>query len=81
MIDIYSQKGNSWFKNIYKDILNQGITGIWGDLGEPEVHPSTILHGNEKNGDQVHNIYGMDWAKIGERKFLQKLHQMPVRLF
>jgi alpha-glucosidase (family GH31 glycosyl hydrolase) len=36
LIDIYSQKGNSWFKNIYKDLLNQGVTGIWGDLGEPE---------------------------------------------
>ena len=71
LIDIYSQKGNSWFKNIYKDLLNQGVTGIWGDLGEPEVHPSTILHGNGKNGDQVHNIYGMDWAKLVKESFAE----------
>ena len=71
LIDIYNQKGNSWFKNIYKDLLNQGITGIWGDLGEPEVHPSTILHGNGKNGDQVHNIYGMDWAKLVKESFAE----------
>ena len=45
-----------------------------------QVHPSTILHGNGKNGDQVHNIYGMDWAKL-VKESLQKLHQMPVRLF
>lgn len=71
LIDIYSQKGNSWFKDIYKGILNQGVTGIWGDLGEPEVHPSTILHGNGKNGDQVHNIYGMDWAKLVKESFAE----------
>lgn len=71
LIDIYSQKGNAWFKNIYKDILNQGVTGIWGDLGEPEVHPSKILHGNGKNGDQVHNIYGMDWAKLVKESFAE----------
>lgn len=73
LIDIYSQKGNSWFKNIYKGILNQGITGIWGDLGEPEVHPSNIIHGNGKNGDQVHNIYGMDWAKLVKESFAENL--------
>ena len=72
LIDIYSKKGNSWFKNIYKDLLSQGVTGIWGDLGEPEVHPSKILHGNGKNGDQVHNIYGMDWAKLVKESFAEK---------
>ena len=72
LIDIYSKKGNAWFKNIYKDLLNQGVTGIWGDLGEPEVHPSKILHGNGKNGDQVHNIYGMDWAKLVKESFAEK---------
>lgn len=73
LIDIYSQKGNSWFKDIYKGILNQGVTGIWGDLGEPEVHPSKIIHGNGKNGDQVHNIYGMDWAKLVKESFAENL--------
>lgn len=81
LIDIYSQKGNSWFKNIYKDLLNQGVTGIWGDLGEPEVHPSKILHGNGKNGDQVHNIYGMDWAKLVKESFAENsLNSRPFIL-
>lgn len=69
LIDLYHPKGKQWFKNIYKDILRQGITGIWGDLGEPEVHPSDMVHGNGKNGDQVHNIYGMEWAKLVQESF------------
>lgn len=35
-----------------------------GDLGEPEVHPSKLLHANGVSADQVHNIYGHDWARL-----------------
>ena len=40
-----------------------GVTGIWGDLGEPEVHPSKLLHATG-TADEVHNIYGHDWARL-----------------
>lgn len=63
IVDVYSDKGNSWFKNIYKDLSNQGITGFWGDLGEPEVHPNWVQHATG-SADEVHNIYGHDWAKL-----------------
>lgn len=63
LIDIYSLKGKAWFKNIYKDIAKMGVQGFWGDLGEPEYHPSGVIHATG-TADEVHNIYGHDWAKL-----------------
>ncbi len=63
LIDIYNPKGKSWFWNIYKSLADMGVTGIWGDLGEPEVHPSQLLHARG-TADEVHNIYGHDWARL-----------------
>ena len=63
LIDIYSSQGNTWFKNIYKGLATQGIAGFWGDLGEPEVHPSKLIHATG-TANEVHNIYGHDWAKL-----------------
>ncbi|WP_298370676.1 TIM-barrel domain-containing protein [uncultured Lutibacter sp.] len=63
IIDIFSQKGNDWFWNIYKDLKSYGVEGWWGDLGEPEVHPSDLLHATGI-ADEVHNIYGSEWAKL-----------------
>ena len=68
LVDVFSDKGKSWFNSIYKKLYQQGIAGWWGDLGEPEVHPSDILHtlsdGNVVNGDAIHNVYGHQWAKM-----------------
>ena len=63
LIDIYSKKGNDWFWNIYKDLADLGVKGFWGDLGEPEVHPSELIHATG-TADEVHNIYGHDWARL-----------------
>jgi alpha-glucosidase (family GH31 glycosyl hydrolase) len=63
IVDIYKPEGEQWFKNIYKDISNMGVSGFWGDLGEPEVHPSWVQHATG-SADEVHNIYGHDWAKL-----------------
>ena len=63
LIDIYSTSGNTWFKDVYKGLSSMGVTGFWGDLGEPEVHPNWVQH-VKGNADEVHNIYGHDWAKL-----------------
>jgi len=63
LIDIYNPKGKQWFWDIYKDLHAKGVVGIWGDLGEPEVHPTDLRHFNA-TADEVHNIYGHDWAKL-----------------
>lgn len=64
IIDLYKKEGRDWFWNIYKSIYNLGVKGIWGDLGEPEVLPSWVSFGTSKKADEIHNIYGHDWAKL-----------------
>ena len=63
MIDIYNPEGASWFWSIYKGLRAKGVVGVWGDLGEPEVHPKALKHYN-RTADEVHNIYGHDWAGL-----------------
>ncbi|MEN9444130.1 MAG: hypothetical protein RIS47_1020, partial [Bacteroidota bacterium] len=42
--------------------INTGVAGWWGDLGEPEIHPSDVLHLWGK-AEMVHNIYAHYWSK------------------
>ncbi|MDY0779491.1 TIM-barrel domain-containing protein [Tenacibaculum sp. IB213877] len=63
IIDIYKPEAKEWFWGIYKDLANKGVTGIWGDLGEPEVHPSWVQH-HTGAANEVHNTYGHEWAKL-----------------
>jgi alpha-glucosidase (family GH31 glycosyl hydrolase) len=62
IIDVFNPKGKSWFWSIYKNLIQQGVGGWWGDLGEPEMLPEKLFLG-EKKADIVHNIYGHTWAK------------------
>jgi len=63
LLDIYKQESKEWFWSIYKKYTEMGIGGWWGDLGEPEVHPSQAKHA-VGTADEVHNIYGHDWTKL-----------------
>ncbi len=64
LIDIYNPKGKKWFWDIYKHYTQSyNVAGWWGDLGEPEVHPTGLVHATG-TADEVHNIYGHDWARL-----------------
>ncbi|RZT91836.1 oligosaccharide 4-alpha-D-glucosyltransferase [Ancylomarina subtilis] len=63
LVDVFKPEAIDWFWNIYKEQINNGVGGWWGDLGEPEVHPSALQHVNG-SADEVHNIYGHQWAKL-----------------
>ena len=63
IIDIFDNNAKKWFWNIYKELAEMGVEGVWGDLGEPEAHPSGIIHATG-TADEVHNIYGHDWARL-----------------
>jgi len=63
IVDIFKPQGKDWFWNVYKRLINQGVSGLWGDLGEPEVFPSKAITASGK-ADEVHNIYGHNWAKL-----------------
>jgi oligosaccharide 4-alpha-D-glucosyltransferase len=68
LIDVFNQNGRDWFNDVYETLFLQGVSGWWGDLGEPEVHPSDTLHtldnGSVVNADAIHNVYGHQWAKM-----------------
>ncbi|MEO1022820.1 MAG: TIM-barrel domain-containing protein [Bacteroidota bacterium] len=63
IIDVYSEEGYSWFSDINRGLLDMGVTGIWGDLGEPEAHPSYLIH-ETGTANELHNVYGHDWARL-----------------
>jgi len=63
LIDVFSEDGRDWFWNIYKGLKEQGVSGWWGDLGEPEVHPADTVHAVGM-ADEIHNAYGHRWAQM-----------------
>lgn len=66
LIDVFYEPASQWFNGIYANLFKQGVAGWWGDLGEPEVHPSDMLHqfnGMTVTADEIHNVYGHMWAK------------------
>lgn len=63
LIDVFDEKAGSWFWNRYLELKQMGVSGFWGDLGEPEVHPDDMLHG-QRTAREVHNIYGHKWAQL-----------------
>lgn len=64
MFDVSNPETQRWLRNRYKSLTDGGITGWWGDLGEPEVHPESGLHHNGLTTRQYHNLYGNDWSRI-----------------
>ncbi len=63
LIDLFKPSAREWFWNIYKNLGKMGVEGVWGDLGEPEVHPAKLRHATG-TADELHNIYGHEWAKL-----------------
>lgn len=64
MLDVSNPDTRAWMRNRYKDLTDGGVTGWWGDLGEPEVHPEDSRHANGLTAREYHNQYGNDWSEI-----------------
>lgn len=64
MLDVSNPETRQWMRERYKALTDSGMTGWWGDLGEPEVHPDSMYHYNGLTTRQYHNLYGNDWSKI-----------------
>ncbi len=64
MFDVSNPATRLWLRNRYKQLTDEGVTGWWGDLGEPEVHPLEIRHHNGLTAEQYHNYYGNEWSRI-----------------
>lgn len=64
MLDVSNPATAEWLRDRYRTLTNEGVTGWWGDLGEPEVHPEGAVHANGKTAREYHNQYGNDWSEI-----------------
>lgn len=76
LIDIFRKDASDWFYGKYKKQMDIGVTGWWGDLGEPEKHPSDMLHDLTSLGyyrkftaPEIHNMYGHTWSKMLYERF------------
>ena len=64
MLDISNPATRKWIWSKLGPLTAEGVSGWWGDLGEPEVHPLTIHHANGETASQFHNVYGNEWSKL-----------------
>jgi oligosaccharide 4-alpha-D-glucosyltransferase len=59
LVDVFDDASQDCFWRSYEALDEQGIAGWWGDLGEPEVHPTESIHflnGKNVTGDEIHNF-------------------------
>ena len=78
LIDIFKSVAGRWFWEKYKNLARMGVSGWWGDLGEPEYHPSDEYHVNGP-ADAVHNVYAHYWHKMLYENYRQ--FYPGIRLF
>ncbi len=71
LLDIFRKDTRDWFFSQYKKQVSIGVSGWWGDLGEPEKHPANMYHNLGSLGfrrlfaaNEVHNLYGYYWSKM-----------------
>ena len=64
MFDMANPATREWLWNRLRTLTEEGVAGWWGDLGEPEVHPVSIVHANGETAEQFHNNYGNVWSKL-----------------
>ncbi len=64
MIDVSNPRTREWLWNRLSGLTEEGVAGWWGDLGEPEVHPRSMVHANGETGPQYHNVYGNEWSRL-----------------
>lgn len=63
MIDISNPDTRRWLWKRLRSLTAEGVDGWWGDLGEPEVHPLTMMHANGQSASEYHNVYGNEWSR------------------
>lgn len=78
LLDIFKPFAREWFWEQYARQIENGVAGWWGDLGEPEKHPSAIRHVTGP-ADLVHNAYGHWWSELLYDKYT--VHYPRQRLF
>lgn len=69
--DFTDPKVRTWWAGLYKEIMGQGVSGVWNDMNEPAVFeigtfPDDVRHnydGLNVSHRMGHNVYGMQMAR------------------
>ncbi len=61
LLDIFNPAAAQWVNQFYTARANEGASGWWTDLGEPESHPEDMIHYNGLTSSEVHNVYALQW--------------------
>jgi alpha-glucosidase len=63
--DFSRSEVRTWWGNLYKDMLDQGVDGIWNDMNEPSLKPilpqpqdESLLHRATMSNDVLHTAGG-----------------------
>ncbi len=64
LLDIFNPQAANWFKQFYTNRTNEGAAGWWTDLGEPETHPSDMVHFGGQSASEIHNVFSLEWEKL-----------------
>lgn len=78
--DFTNPEVRAWWANLYKELMEQGVSGVWNDMNEPAVFemgtfPDDVRHnydGLNVSHRRAHNVYGMQMARAtfeGIKKF------------
>ncbi len=62
LLDLTNPTAQAWWWGKHIPLIDQGVVGWWTDLGEPEDHPSGMMHYLGER-DKVHNIFNLIWSK------------------
>ncbi|MDX1479083.1 MAG: glycoside hydrolase family 31 protein [Saprospiraceae bacterium] len=70
LIDLFQPEARDWLWEQYQQQKALGVAGWWCDLGEPEKHPSAMMHSTGP-ADAVHGLYGHQWTRVFHENYLQ----------
>lgn len=68
LLDLFQPPARDWFWTFYDNLLQQGVSGFWCDLGEPETHPADMQFW-EGGATEMHNVYSLEWARLLHENF------------
>ena len=63
LLDFTKPDALNWMWSYYNARKQEGVSGWWSDLGEPENHPDDMIHQGGTTV-QVHNLFSLLWAKM-----------------
>jgi alpha-glucosidase len=70
--DFTNPETRAWWGDLYRPLLDAGVSGFWNDMNEPTVFggemPGNVAHPYDGRGvyhQEIHNVYGLQMARAG----------------